>query len=191
MTAWLISCCVLQLDFRMQTLIRVECCARMRRETPCRTFREWDASRRGAAIGQREVRNRSGRWACGMACGNNTDYVRFFGRRRASVATRALASGATRNGRRARDAGRSYRWLPVCLSFGRPPLLGARGSGGHRSHGGAPTQKPQCRFRPLGRRNMRRGHFSWLMNSSSLMIPAIRRSCWAIQWRVTGHRSVS
>jgi hypothetical protein len=117
----------------MQTLIRVECCARMRRETRCRTFREWDASRRGAVIGQREVRNRSGRWACGMACGNNTDYVRFFGRRRASVATRALASGATRNGRRARDAGRSYRWLPVCLSFGRPPLLGARGSGGHRS----------------------------------------------------------
>jgi hypothetical protein len=43
------------------------------------------------------------------------------------------------------------------------------------------------------RRNMRRGHwhFSWLMNSSSLMIPAILRSCWAIQWRVTGHRSVS
>ena len=27
----------------------------MRRETSCRTFRSWDASRRGAVIGQREV----------------------------------------------------------------------------------------------------------------------------------------
>ena len=27
----------------------------MRRVIPCRTFRSWDASRRGASIGQREV----------------------------------------------------------------------------------------------------------------------------------------
>ena len=39
----------------MQTLIRVGCCARMRRGIPCRTFRGWHATRRVASIGQREV----------------------------------------------------------------------------------------------------------------------------------------
>jgi hypothetical protein len=41
----------------MQTLrvIRVGCCARMRRVMPCRTFRGWHATRRVAPIGQREV----------------------------------------------------------------------------------------------------------------------------------------
>ena len=39
----------------MQTLIRVGCCARMRRGMPCRTFRGWHATRRVASIGQREV----------------------------------------------------------------------------------------------------------------------------------------
>ena len=118
----------------MQTLIRVGCCARMRREIPCRTFRGWNATRRGAVIGQREVWNRSGRWAFCMACGNDTDCACDFSAADGLPSRRALASGATRNGRRARDAGRSYRWLPARLSFGRPPWFGARGSGGHRSH---------------------------------------------------------
>ncbi len=39
----------------MQTLIRVGCCARMRRGIPCQTFRGWHATRRVASIGQREV----------------------------------------------------------------------------------------------------------------------------------------
>lgn len=39
----------------MQTLIRVGCCARMRRGMPCRTFRGCHATRRVASIGQREV----------------------------------------------------------------------------------------------------------------------------------------
>jgi hypothetical protein len=39
----------------MQTLIRVGCCARMRRVMTCRTFRGWHATRRVASIGQREV----------------------------------------------------------------------------------------------------------------------------------------
>ena len=39
----------------MQTLIRVGCCARMRRGIPCRTFRGWNATQRVASIGQREV----------------------------------------------------------------------------------------------------------------------------------------
>jgi hypothetical protein len=57
----------------------------------------------------------SGRWACGMACGNDADCVRFFRPPTVSVATRTLTSGARRNGRRARDAGRSCMWLPTLV----------------------------------------------------------------------------
>ena len=39
----------------MQTLIRVGCCARMRRGIPCSTIRGWNATRRVASIGQRRV----------------------------------------------------------------------------------------------------------------------------------------
>ena len=71
----------------------------------------------------------SGRWVCSMACGNDADRVRFFWPPTISVATRTLTSGASRNGRRARDAGRSCTWLPKLeptlvgkLSLGRPSL---------------------------------------------------------------------
>jgi hypothetical protein len=84
-----------------------------------------------------------------------------------SVATRTLTSGASRNGRRARDTGRSCTWLPkleptLCRLDGRPCAeLACRGSesGGRRSHrpmkaggggrarrGGGGTQMPWCRF---------------------------------------------
>ena len=87
-----------------------------------------------------------------------------------SVATRTLTSGARRNGRRARDAGRSCGWLPTLeptlVAWTADPCaeLAGRGSGGHRSYrtmkaggggeGGGGTQMPQCRFRPLGRLNI-------------------------------------
>ena len=88
-----------------------------------------------------------------------------------SVATRTLTSGARRNGRRARDAGRSCGWLPTLeptlVAWTADPCaeLAGRGSGGHRSYrtmkaggggeggGVGGTQMPQCRFRPLGRLN--------------------------------------
>ncbi len=57
-----------------------------------------------------------------------------------SVATCTLTTGARRNGRRARDAGRSCTWLPtlvptlVASMDGCPCAeLAGRGSGGHRS----------------------------------------------------------
>ena len=57
-----------------------------------------------------------------------------------SVATRTLTSGARRNGRRARDAGRSCGWLPTLeptlVAWTADPCaeLAGRGSGGHRSY---------------------------------------------------------
>ena len=90
----------------MQTLIRVGCCARMRRGMPCRTFRGWHATRRVASIGQREVQIQAdGRRAAWRA--ETMQIVCDFRPPTISVATRTLTSGARRNGRRARDAGRS------------------------------------------------------------------------------------
>jgi hypothetical protein len=68
-----------------------------------------------------------------------------------SVATHTLTSGARRNGRRARDAGRSYTRLPKLI----PTLVawtavleGWRRRERGREGGG--TQMPQCRFSPVG-----------------------------------------
>ena len=95
----------------MQTLIRVGCCARMRRGMPCRTFRGWHATRRVASIGQREVQIQAdGRRAAWRA--ETMQIMCDFRPPTISVATRTLTSGARRNGRRARDAGRSCTWLP-------------------------------------------------------------------------------
>jgi hypothetical protein len=132
---------MLKLDFRMQTLIRVGCCARMRRGIPCRTFRGWHATRRVASIGQREVQIQAdGRRAAWRA--ETMQIVCDFRPPTISVATRTLTSGARRNGRRARDAGRSSvhvaaqtRTDAACRLDGRPCAeLAGRGSGGHRSH---------------------------------------------------------
>ena len=53
-------------------------------DIPCRTFRALDASRRVtvASIGQLARGPNSSERACSMACGNDADCVRFFGRRR-------------------------------------------------------------------------------------------------------------
>ena len=125
----------------MQTLIRVGCCARMRRGMPCRTFRGWHATRRVASIGQREVQVQAdGRRAAWRA--ETMQIMCDFRPTTISVATRTLTSGARRNGRRARDAGRSSvhvaaqtRTDAACRLDGRPCAeLAGRGSGGHRSH---------------------------------------------------------
>jgi len=92
----------------MQTLIRVGCCARMRRGMPCRTFRGWHATRRVASIGQREVQIQ----ADGRRAAWRAETMQIFRPPTVSVATRTLTSGARCNGRRARDAGRSCTWLP-------------------------------------------------------------------------------
>jgi hypothetical protein len=98
--------------------------ARMRREILCSTFRGRDASRRGpgASIKQREVqiqadggraawRVETTRIVCAIFFGPGPPTVSE------SVATHTSwhtqTSGAERNGRRARDAGRSCRSLPV------------------------------------------------------------------------------
>ena len=111
----------------MQTLIRVGCCARMRRGMPCRTFRGWHATRRVASIGQREVQIQAdGRRAAWRA--ETMQIVCDFRPPTISVATRTLTSGARRNGRRARDAGRSSVHVAAqtrtdaCRLDGRPAL---------------------------------------------------------------------
>ena len=124
----------------MQTLIRVGCCARMRRGIPCRTFRGWNATQRVASIGQREVQIQAdGGRAAWRA--ETMQIVCDFRPPTISVATRTLTSGARRNGRRARDAGRSSVHVAAqtrtdaCRLDGRPCAeLAGRGSGGHRSH---------------------------------------------------------
>ncbi len=80
----------------------------MRRGMSCRTFRGWHAARRRgvASIGQREVQIQAdGRRAAWRA--ETMQIVCDFRPPTICVATRTLTSGARRNGRRARDAGRS------------------------------------------------------------------------------------
>ncbi len=120
----------------MQTLIRVGCCTRMRRVMPCRTFRGWHATRRVASIGQRQVQIQ----ADGGRAAWRAETMQIFRPPTVSVATRTLTSGARRNGRRARDAGRSSVHVgaqtrtDACRLDGRPCAeLAGRGSGGHRS----------------------------------------------------------
>ncbi len=61
----------------MQTLISVGCCARMRREISCRwicrTFRGWDASRRGAVIIKTKVTKTNLKTALKQATYNLSD----------------------------------------------------------------------------------------------------------------------
>jgi hypothetical protein len=149
----------------------------MRRGMPCRTFRGWHATRRVASIGQREVQIQAdGRRAAWRA--ETMQIVCDFRPPTISVATRTLTSGARRNGRRPRDAGRSSVHVAAqtrtdaCRLDGRHgpcAELAGRGSGGHRSHRpmkaggggsarGGGTPMPQCRFRPLGRLNVESFH---------------------------------
>ena len=96
----------------MQTLIRVGCCARMRRGIPCRTFRGWHATRRVASIGQREVQFQAD-GGCAAWRAETMQIVCDFSAADGFRRDGHMAYGARRIGSRTRDAGRSCTWLPT------------------------------------------------------------------------------
>ena len=165
----------------MQTLIRVGCCAQMRRGMPCRTFRGWHATRRVASIGQREVQFQAD-GGCAAWRAETMQIVCDFSAaddfcRDAHIDIRRESQRQTRPRRRSKlhvaaqtrtDACRQvvacvYTWTAVlALSLrsrlGRTPQPSAHEGWRRRgrARGVAPgggTQMPQCRFRPLGRLN--------------------------------------
>ena len=110
----------------MQTLIRVGCCARMRRGIPCRTFRGRDASRHIASVGRREGQTRAdgGRSEpMRIACDVLPPTV--------SITTHTLTCGAKPNGRATRPGRRSVEAAGASMPALEPTLVAASRRGTH------------------------------------------------------------
>jgi hypothetical protein len=112
----------------------------MRRGIPYRTFRGWDASRRGASIGQREVliqadggraawRAETMQIVCDFSAADG------FRRRDGLIDNRRETQRQTRPRRRSKLHVAAHARTDACRLDGRPCAeLAGRGSGGHRSH---------------------------------------------------------